>query len=651
MTCFKLSLRNAERQAQDYLVYFATMVMAAALIYVFNGLAFSNEVQRLSQALAPLPLVIVFASIVVVGIFGWLVSYATRFMLTRRSRELGLYILSGITNNQVAWIFFLENLAVGVVSLFFGIALGGLLYQVMRAIVLSLFGLPYHFALAFSVPAILLTVAYLFAIYLYALQRNRKRIRRMKIYDLIYYEKQNEDVVIRTGKGRCKIFRASIVLGVAGICLLMTGGMAAGFAGAGCVIFFLFGFFLSFTSGIPAFFDRHPFRKYQGQNLLVFRTLTAKLATMGIVMAVISVIFTATLLTEGGGFMINGLVRGRAVDNACFDLYLSAEGGETDLSSYLDYIAENIPMEQSVLYRIYLSGGTQVMDYICEHADHNRYEYDSDPVLRFSDYAMLRSLAGYSTVEPEVGKYLIHCKSFLKKAMCGYAESISLNGTSLTAGSIHTEHLSQGFYDMTNGRDYILVVPDEAVDGLEIHHTAYAAKTVEPVSETQLAVLNDMSDRDYEEQEDPQGYVFVDTKANEENMAAMQILLLVFPLFYVALALIMTAAAILTIQQLSETDRYRRQFILLHKLGMDRRDMACALRKQFVIYYAMPAIPAVLISVPCILKLCHEPEPGVMIGISSPAAIVTIALGVFFLIYAVYILLAYTSLKRNVLPR
>ena len=90
MTYSKLALRNAKRQARDYLVYFVTVVMAAALLYSFNGLAFSQEVRELSQSIDSLPLVIVLASIVVVCVFGWLVSYATGFMLSRRSRELGL---------------------------------------------------------------------------------------------------------------------------------------------------------------------------------------------------------------------------------------------------------------------------------------------------------------------------------------------------------------------------------------------------------------------------------------------------------------------------------------------------------------------------------------------------------------------------------
>lgn len=142
----------------------------------------------------------------------------------------------------------------------------------------------------------------------------------------------------------------------------------------------------------------------------------------------------------------------------------------------------------------------------------------------------------------------------------------------------------------------------------------------------------------------------ITTRANEEAEVAFQTALCVFPLFYLALALTMTAATILTIQQLSETERYKRQFQCLQKLGMDRREMAKTLGHQFAIYYALPVVPPVLIGVPFILHLAHAPEPGVMVGMSSPGIIAAISLGIFFLIYAIYILLAYASLKRNVLP-
>ena len=650
VTLSELSLRNAKRQARDYLVYFVTVVMAAALLYSFNGLVFSQEIITLSKGISVLPLMIVLASVVVVCVFGWLVAYATKFMLLRRGRELGLYLLIGMENRQVARLFFLENLAVGGCALVLGTALGGLFYQAFRAIILALFGLPYALSFGFSLPALGLTVLYFALIYLFALRRSRKYIRRANIHDLIYVDRANEGMVIQTGTVRRWMFSFSIVLGVAGTCLLMAGGAILGVTRAGCVIAFLFGFFLSFASGVPAFFDRRPARKYRGQSLLVFRTLTAKLATMGVLMATISMIFTATLISEGAGLVFRGLFAGRAAENACFDLSIGAAGDGPVSQDYVDFIQDNISVERELHYCVYQAEDSRVMDYVERMGeDYHRY-FDRDPVLRYSDYAALRAIAGYPPVELKPGEYLIHCRAYLEKHLTGYTQPISLGGASLIPGGVHAEHLLQN-YDTGNGARYILVVPDEAAEGLPVFHHAYAAKTAQPVAESQFDLLCDINYRLGEQNLLDPSYDEIHTKASEKAEEAAQTVLFVFPLFYLALALTMTAATILTIQQLSETERYRRQFQLLQKLGMDRREMAKALGRQFTIYYVLPAVPPVLIGIPFILHLSRAPEPGVMVGMNSPLAIVTISLGIFFLIYAIYILLAYTSLRRNVLPQ
>ena len=650
VTLSELSLRNAKRQARDYLVYFVTVVMAAALLYSFNGLVFSQEIITLSKGISVLPLMIVLASVVVVCVFGWLVAYATRFMLLRRGRELGLYLLIGLENRQLARLFFLENLAVGGCALVLGTALGGLLYQAFRAIVLALFGQPYAFSFGFSLPALGLTVLYFALIYLFALRRSRKYIRRANIHDLIYVDRANEGMVIQTGTVRRWMFSFSIVLGVAGTCLLMAGGAILGVIGAGCVIAFLFGFFLSFASGVPAFFDRWPARKYRGQSLLVFRTLTAKLATMGVLMATISMIFTATLISEGSGLVFRGLFAGRAAESACFDLYIGAAGDGPVSRDYFDFIQDNISVEQELHYCVYQAEDSRVMDYVERMGeDYHRY-FDRDPVLRYSDYAALRAIAGYPPVELKPGEYLIHCRAYLEKHLTGYTQPISLGGASLIPGGVHAEHLMQN-YDTGNGARYILVVPDEAAEGLPVFHHAYAAKTAQPVAESQFDLLCDINYRLGEQNLLEPSYDEIHTRASEKAEEAAQTVLVVFPLFYLALALTMTAATILTIQQLSETERYRQQFQLLQKLGMDRREMAKALGRQFTIYYVLPAVPPVLIGIPFILHLSRAPEPGVMVGMNSPGAIAAISLGIFFLIYAIYILLAYTSLRRNVLPQ
>lgn len=645
MTLFKLSLRNAKRQASDYLIYFVTIVLAAALLYSFNGLVFSEELQTLASSMSQLPFMIWLASAVVVCVFGWLVSYSIKFMLLRRSRELGNYLLIGLENKQIARLFFLENLAVGGCALVLGILLGSLLYQAFRAIILTLFGLPYHFSFGFSFSAVGLSIIYFALIYLFALRKSRKRIRKMKIYDLIYFDKQNEGVVIQTEKKRQKIFAFSIVLGVVGTLMLITRNLLWGTIGAGCLILFLYGFFLSFASGVPAFFNRKPSRKYRGQNLLIFRTLTAKLATMGVLMATISMIFTATLISEGSGLVFKGLFQGRSMQQTCFDLYIGINDKQQDFNLYLDYINANIPIELSLLYPVYSNKNAQVMEYIDSTIVYYTYGYDKDPLMRYSDYAALREIAGYPAAELKQGQYLIHCISYLEEPLKNYTEPIIVDGKTLTLSSVHTEHFFQN-YVAGNGRGYILVVPDDAINECLIHHQAYAAKTIYPVSQEQFAALNAIN----QSEDRVASFDIVSSKANIEAELASMTTITVFPLYYLALALTMTAATILTIQQLSESQHYRRQFQLLQKLGMDQREMRKALRTQFTIYYTMPAIPPVLIGIPFLLTLAKAPEPGVMVGANSPAAITVMALGIFFLIYAIYILMAYTSLKRNVLP-
>ena len=90
------------------------------------------------------------------------------------------------------------------------------------------------------------------------------------------------------------------------------------------------------------------------------------------------------------------------------------------------------------------------MDYVERMGeDYHRY-FDRDPVLRYSDYAALRAIAGYPPVELKPGEYLIHCRAYLEKHLTGYTQPISLGGASLIPGGVHTEHLLQN-YDTGNG--------------------------------------------------------------------------------------------------------------------------------------------------------------------------------------------------------
>lgn len=189
------------------------------------------------------------------------------------------------------------------------------------------------------------------------------------------------------------------------------------------------------------------------------------------------------------------------------------------------------------------------------------------------------------------------------------------------------------------------MVPDEIAEARSAALTLYAAMTEKPVGKAQYQALNDLLDTYCTAEYDS---LLIKSQIIEEAAAGTAVL--VFPLYYLALVLTITAAAILTIQQLSEIRRFRQQFLLLAKLGMEPCEMTGALRSQLAIYYAMPAVPPVLISIPVVYSIGSAVEPWTLTGASSPLMITVSCILLFFLIYSVYILIAYSSLKRNVLP-
>ena len=46
MMLFKLSARNIRKSMQNYLIYFATLILGVAIFYVFNALGSQTEIGR-----------------------------------------------------------------------------------------------------------------------------------------------------------------------------------------------------------------------------------------------------------------------------------------------------------------------------------------------------------------------------------------------------------------------------------------------------------------------------------------------------------------------------------------------------------------------------------------------------------------------------
>ena len=124
----KLALRNVRRSFRDYGVYLLTLTFGVCLFYTFNSIDGQGVMVYLAQSQNPMAQLIqtildIF-SVFVAVVLACLILYANTFLIRRRKRELGTYLLLGLSQRQVSGLLVLETLVIGLISLAGGGAVG-----------------------------------------------------------------------------------------------------------------------------------------------------------------------------------------------------------------------------------------------------------------------------------------------------------------------------------------------------------------------------------------------------------------------------------------------------------------------------------------------------------------------------------------------
>ncbi|MBQ8413545.1 MAG: FtsX-like permease family protein [Lachnospiraceae bacterium] len=143
MMLFKLAFRNITKSIRDYMIYFATLVLGVAVFYVFNALDSQTVMMIVAGDTRDIIEVIMEAmsvvSVFVSFILGFLIVYASGFLMKRRKKEFGLYLLLGMGKRKVSAILLIETLYIGFISLVAGLVVGVVASQGMSVLVVNLF--------------------------------------------------------------------------------------------------------------------------------------------------------------------------------------------------------------------------------------------------------------------------------------------------------------------------------------------------------------------------------------------------------------------------------------------------------------------------------------------------------------------------------
>lgn len=215
MSLTHLIYRNLRKNLKNYYLYVFALIFSVALYFAFVTLQYDpalDEMKGSVKGAAGLRA----ASVLLIAIVAIFLLYANTIFIKRRSKEIGLFQLIGLTKGKIFGILSSENLILYFGSMLIGIFVGFSCSRLLLMILFQVIGVDAEASLRFSLQALVQTIVVFAAIYLLIMLMNFLFIRRQTILSLFRVTSSTENVYR-------KLPLSEVVIGVLGIGLVLYG--------------------------------------------------------------------------------------------------------------------------------------------------------------------------------------------------------------------------------------------------------------------------------------------------------------------------------------------------------------------------------------------------------------------------------------------
>jgi len=683
---FKISLKNIRKSLKDYTVYFFTLILGVAIFYVFNAIDSQSVMldvrANVMDIIKLMNDILSGVSVFVSCILGFLIIYASRFLIKRRNKEFGIYLTLGMSKRKISVILFFETLLIGIVSLVAGLVIGTILSQFMSVIVANMFDADMtKFKFIFSMKACVKTLIYFAIMYVLVMIFNTFSISRCKLIDLLNAGKKTEKVTMKNpvvctivfviGVGILSYAYWMVTMGVKSINIINKIGVPIAL---GCVATFLIfwsvsGFMIRIFTSIKSVY-------YKGVNSFVLRQFCSKINTTVFSTTVICIMLFITISVLSAALSMKDSLS-KDLDSMCpVDVQLAKYSYDAMSEAYATSQDMNEKdremLEDSKLSIIETlnNSGFDAQKYFKDVVEYNIYNtglkvkdtlgdvYTDDyhfiaeaimPVMTISDYNSVARLYGNSTYELNDDEYII---------VADYKNMVMIRNQALKKGIILSvngkeykpryDECKDGFVQIgvQNMNDGILVVPDNAVKPQQVRSMGlsadYRADTKEERYSIETQLDNLMKNISYKK-----SFIYRNSRIDLAESSVGLGALVTFIALYLGIIFLISSAAILALRELSDSADNKERYGMLRKLGVDERMIDMALFKQIGIFFAFPLILALIHSV---FGIKFINIILATMGMSSMAASIGLTLAFVAVIYGGYFLITYLCSRSIIRP-
>lgn len=627
MMLFKISFRNMKKSFSDYAIYFLTLMLGVTIFYMFNSMDSQTALLKMTDSkkeiiellLTMLSMVSVFVAI----ILGFLIIYANNFLIKRRKKEFGLYMLLGMGKGSISAILIGETFIAGIVSLLTGLIFGIFGSQLMSIIVAKMFEADMsEFTFVFSKSAAIQTIIYFAFMYIIVIIFNAILISKVKLIDLLNAKKIVEKIRTKNSFISISVFLLSVFLlgyayiNVAWFTMDLNEDKIILMIIIGCIATYLFfwslsGFLLQFLKVQKNFYHKN-------LNMFVTRQLNSQINTNVFSMTIICLLLFITICVLSCGNAINNSLkkslREMTPRDVCFIQYAKESNSQNQrkenqkktLREQLeekDFDINTCFKEDIAIGDIYTTKELTWENSFEANKEEVKESFPNllwdtkEELISLSDYNRLAAAYGESTLELKENEFIMVC-SFenMKKLRDNYLEStvISIDGKKYK--SAYTTCLD-GYIEMAGSRTNtgIYVLPDSAFVDLKnssinlektIMTADYYGETKEEKQEIEerVAVLEDENIR-------------VVSKISIYEASVGLGAIITFIAVYLGIIFLISGAAILALKQLSDSADNKERYHILRKIGTDEKMIDKALYQQIGIFFFMPLLLAIVHSI------------------------------------------------------
>ena len=631
MLC-KLSLKNIKKSIKDYAIYFFTLILGVAIFYVFNAIDSQTVMMDVTSStreiIKLMTNMLSGVSVFVSFILGFLIIYASRFLIKRRNKEFGIYLTLGMSKRKIASVLFFETLFIGIISLFVGLCLGVVLSQLMSLLVANMFEANLtKFTFTFSSSACIKTLIYFGIMYFLVMIFNTVNVNRCKLIDLLHGSKKSEKVRLKNPLVCTIIFIASsTVLGYA--YYLVTGGIAELTEVTQIFKPIIMGaistFFLFWSlSGLILRIVMHMKKVYyHGLNTFVVRQISSKINTTVMSMTVICLMLFVTICVLSSSLSIKNSMTANLKTMAPVDVqfykYLNlTEESVKNSWRFTDKMIEDSTislretlanlnfdvdayLKDIVEFNLYGTEEIKIKDTLGTYYDELKTKYplmgyeNEETFIKLSDYNKLAKLFSLEEYTLNENEYIL---------LADYKELVSIRSVALERNttinllgknySPKYKEVKDGFIFMnsTHANSGIFIIPDNAVnESLKVESilTANYKGTEEEKEIIENRITIDMESHPYNAKTNLSGATKIALYEASIGLGAM----VTFIGLYLGIIFLISSAAILALKELSESTDNKMRFAMLRKIGTDEAMLNKALFYQIAIFFLFPLVIA-----------------------------------------------------------